>query len=141
MTLQECTAILTPFALAMQADMDKPKFRAYHRVLESIPAPLLEAALEKASRQERRFGNFPGANELAALAERERLALRAAAKFDGCEACNGSGWASILVDGVSRVTRCACWKAHQARLEQLGAGTEPLALPPTRELVVMGGDE
>lgn len=40
-----------------------------------------------------------------------------------CEICNGSGWKSIEVDGVERVTRCDCWRAtlvdhlfHDARI-------------------------
>jgi DNA replication protein DnaC len=32
-----------------------------------------------------------------------------------CEICDDTTWKSIVVDGISRVTRCDCWRAKSAR--------------------------
>jgi hypothetical protein len=36
--------------------------------------------------------------------------------------------------GISRLTRCACWLAHQRLIESAGMGTQ-LALPPAESEV------
>ena len=33
-----------------------------------------------------------------------------------CSICEDTGWKSITIDGVARVTRCECWRAKAARL-------------------------
>jgi hypothetical protein len=124
-TLQECTALLTPLVLALGAEMDQPTFRAYHRVLEDVPTNLLQAAVDHASRTAR---FFPRAPELRALAEQARRRLSDLQPFQACAQC-ASGWVEREVDGVPRMVRCACWQAHQQRLSQAGVSLTPLALP------------
>ena len=53
MTLQECTALLTPLALALRTPMDGPTFRAYHRALKDVPVRLLQAAIDHAEKRPR----------------------------------------------------------------------------------------
>lgn len=127
MTLQECTALIAPLALALRAEIDQPTFRAYHRVLEDVPANLLRLAVDQAAKSGNPF--FPKAGELRAMAEAQRLALSASVKFMGCLKCHESGWVTVVdPGGVRRVQRCACWKDHLDRLSALGCST-PLALP------------
>jgi len=131
MTLEECTALLTPFALAMRWDVDGPTFRAYHQALEHLQASDLDAALATARRQPRAFP--PSAPELVALAESCRIARRQSLPFESCGNCSQQGWIEREIHGVMRTVRCECWKAHQAHLARLGAGDQPLALPAGRE--------
>ena len=133
MTLQECTALLAPLALALRADMDDPTFRAYHRALSDVPVNLLQAAVDHAMRSNSAFLPRPG--ELRALAERARLELSFRLKFEGCAQCHGTGWEQVLINGVPRAQRCQCWKAHQSRLEREGVTLQPVAQ------LIAGGDE
>lgn len=136
MTLKECTAILTPLVLALRADMDAPTFRAYHRALDDVPAPLLEAAVVAAMRLDSPFMPKPG--ELRALAEARRRELMAAHPYERCAACNHTGTVRIKPANWEAgmpplYGKCKCWFTHQKRLEALGIGTEPLALPAGSE--------
>lgn len=127
MTLQECAGIVAPLALALRTELDAPTLRAYHRVLEDVPANLLRRAVEQVGKSGATF--FPKAGELRAAAEAQRLAFSASLKFEGCAMCQESGWTTVVdPGGVARVQRCSCWKAHQQRLSQIGC-TTPLALP------------
>lgn len=132
MERSEFVAVLEPLRVALRAEMDRAGWEVYFRALADIPRPLLEEAVSRLLREDRQF--FPKVTELRAAAERVRLSLRTAMTFEPCDRCELSpGWAAILVDGVPRVTRCDCWKAHQQRIAALGAGSEPLALPASRE--------
>ncbi|MEY2873491.1 MAG: hypothetical protein RLZZ373_862, partial [Pseudomonadota bacterium] len=46
MTRIEFAAIIAPLTLAMRTELDRATVGAYFRVLESVPANLLEAAVE-----------------------------------------------------------------------------------------------
>jgi hypothetical protein len=119
-------AILDPLVLALRADFDLPMWTVYYQALADVPPNLLQAAVTYALRSDRAFVPKPG--ELRALAEKARLELSLALKFQGCEQCHGSGWDTILIDGISRVQRCACWKAHQQKLATAGVTLQPVAL-------------
>ena len=132
MTLKECTAILTPLALALRADMDAPTYRAYHRALDDVPLALLEAAVGQAMRVNSPFMPKPG--ELRAMAETRRKELMAAHPYERCAACNHTGTVRLMPANYDRglppkYGRCQCWHTHQKRIELLGIGTEPLSLP------------
>lgn len=77
---------------------------------------------------------FPTIQELLAACEKARCQLRGAVTFTICEredgkVCSRDGWIEQVVDGIHRAVRCPCWHAHQAKVQQLGAGDVPLALP------------
>lgn len=128
MTLEECTAILTPLALAMRADMDVATYRAYHRALQDIPAPLFAVAVDGYAQSTE--GWFPKAPDLRAACERQRRALLAAHPYEGCADCEHSrGWTTVFVDGVPRAAVCACRGRHRAKLEALGLAEPVAALP------------
>lgn len=95
-----------------------------------VPLPLLTRAVQQVLDS---GGWRPDPGELLQACERERAAMRAALKFTPCEQCNGTGWDTVLSEGVSRVVRCQCWRAHQAKVLELGAGSQPLALPAARD--------
>jgi len=111
-------------------DFTPVRTRAYDDGLKDVPVPLLNAAVRKAIAT-RQF--FPKVAELRHDAEACRRDLLAANRFQPCLGCNETGWVDVLVDGVTRVTRCDCWKHYQRRLESLGVTREPLALAPGRE--------
>jgi hypothetical protein len=72
----------------------------------------------------------PTPPELLRACERARLERRKAMQYLPCAVCEQSpGWAAVVEDGKPKVTRCQCWKAHQVKLAELGAGHQPLALP------------
>jgi hypothetical protein len=126
MTLETCTAILAPLALAFRAEVDVPTFTVYARALADVPPPLLQAATNRALRT-RRF--FPTVAELLEDAEACRLALAAGVPFVPCVACRDRwpGWMTIVDPaGEAREDRCACWRAHQARLARLGVPAQPV---------------
>lgn len=129
MTLQECTALLTPVAIACRADFDEPTFRAYHTVLKDVPAVLMEAAIEDMRTSGLRF--VPTAPEYLAASERQRRRLLALHPWDGCADCEDQrGYRTVVVaSGQKTVERCPCRARHAARLADMGIA-EPLALLP-----------
>lgn len=151
MTLEECTAMLTPLAIALRVQMDVPMFRAYHRALQDVPAQWLQAAIDLAMRQPRAAfePTFPAAPTLRSLAERARAAARAAKVFQPCGDCNGTGWQEIEEGNVVRVKRCGCWNDYQAELVALGLRGPSLSEAPRQleagddfdpRMAQMGGD-
>ena len=132
MTLEECTTVLAPAAIALGARLDVPTFRAYHRALQDVPLSLLEAALETAQRTPREPYEpaFPPARRLRALAEQARHALIAAHPYEGCCECEDQrGWRTVTHADGAIVERCPGFRRHQEKLAQLGLGSMPLALP------------
>lgn len=120
-------------ALAMLAEafgekgLTPVRIEAYHRSLSDIPMPVLNHAVGLAIKGSR---FFPRVAELRKWCEQARIELRGALKHEPCAVCEQSpGWAAVLIDGIPKVTRCQCWKAHQAKVEALGVGNQPLALP------------
>jgi hypothetical protein len=108
-------------------DMTPARVLAYENGLKDVPVPLLNAAVRKAI-ETRTF--FPKVAELRTDAENCRRALLLANAYSPCAQCDESGWESVIVDGVSRMRRCGCWRRHRLKLAQLGVSPEPLALPP-----------
>lgn len=130
MTLQECTALLTPLALAYRAELDAPTFRAYHRVLKDVPAMLGAAALENLIDGGLRF--MPSAPEILIASEHARRQQLAAHPYEGCIECEAQrGFRTLLSDDGQQktVTVCPCKFRHQAKLERLGLVTPIASLP------------
>lgn len=129
MTLDECTALLTPLALAMRADLDKPTFRAYHALLKNVPATLGAAALEDLTGSGMRF--FPSAPEILTASEKARRRLLALNPYEGCAECEDQkGYRTIQTEGQQKaVEPCPCKRRHQQRLAVMGV-LEAIALMP-----------
>lgn len=129
MTLKECTLVLGPFVIAIGADFDDIRFKAYHRVLKDVSPALLEVALEDVTKSGARF--MPGAPELLAVCEKARRRLLALHPYDGCAECEGHpGYRNVLTDaGQPTVERCPCKGRWQERLSGMGA-LEPISLLP-----------
>lgn len=137
-SLESCSRLLAELAVTLRVTLDGPQYRTYHRVLARVPLPLLRRAVTAAAAA---CVHFPKPAELLRLAEQERGALLTAHPFLACDACTLSpGWREVVIDGVTRLARCACYRAWQQRLADLGAGVERLVptLPPApaRELVL-----
>lgn len=120
-------------ALAMLAEafgekgLTPVRIEAYHRGLEGVPMIVLNAAVQKAI-QTRQW--FPKVAELREDCEKARQELRGALKHQPCVDCETSpGWVTLTEGNVQRVKRCRCWHAHQQKVQALGVGTAPLALP------------
>ena len=128
----EFVAILSPLVVTMRAQFDQPTWTAYYRALEDVPAALLASAVVRATKSAT-FMPKPG--ELRQFAEDARKALVASVKFDPseCAQCDGTGWETVTEHDVKRVQRCGCWTRYQQHVAALGCGSEPLALPPSRE--------
>lgn len=121
MTLQECTAMLTPVALAMRADFDAPTFRAYHRVLKDVPAHLAEDAIQAIVTAGAEF--MPTAPKILQAAERLRRQLIAALPWSPCADCEDfPGFRKVMVEGSSQETRqkCPCKARHRSMLQERG---------------------
>ena len=138
MTLKECSALLTPVAVALGVQVDAPTFRAYHRALQDVPVGLLQAACDYALRAPRvpYEPRWPTAPTFRQWAEHARQVWLKANPWTACEACDTNGGFIEARDerGVPRLARCACWRAHQQRIASAGM-SEPLALPPARDEV------
>lgn len=135
MTRAEFFAIVSPLALAMRTELDRPTLAAYFRTLEDVSAPLFAAAVERLSKSKLEF--FPKAGELRAAAEGERKKLLEAHPFEACVECEDQpGWREVKdANGVARLQRCPCRESYLARLDALGAGRPLLAAMAT------GGEE
>jgi len=141
MTKKEFTSLLQPLALSRKVKLDVPGWKLLYEALSDLPDALLRAAVLRASRTRKWF---PNEAELREDAEACRLELRAAAKWAPCALCEADhGWVTVTEANVQRLMRCECWKAHQARLAELGATNQPLALPAadTRALARIGDVE
>jgi hypothetical protein len=108
-------------------DFTPARVRAYEDGLNTIPIPLLNAAVRRAI-QTRTF--LPKVAELRTDAEACRRELLASNQYEPCAQCDETGWERVTVDGIHRVQRCGCWKRHQQKLAQIGVTSEPIALPP-----------
>lgn len=129
MTLEECTALLTPLALALRADMDGPTFRAYARVLKDVPVALADRALTDLSVSGLRF--MPSAPEILTASEQVRRRLLALNPWDGCAECEEQrGFRTIIGEGGQpTVEPCPCKARHLEKLGRMGL-REPIALLP-----------
>jgi hypothetical protein len=121
MTRPEFIRILEPLKLAMLANLDAPTLTAYYRVLEGVPAVLLEQAVADLLSQSLEF--FPKAPEIRAaceMARRRQLAL--VPPYDGCVECEDQkGWRPVKgADGYVRLERCGCRLRYQERLADRG---------------------
>lgn len=88
----------------------------------------------------------PDVHEFMVACEKARCEVRGAVTFTICEredgkVCSRDGWIEQVVDGIHRAVRCPCWHAHQAKVQQLGAGDVPLALPAAREFAQVAEGE
>lgn len=129
MTLEECTELLTPLAIAMRVQLDVPTFRAYHGVLKDVPLGVAADAMNVLTREGLRF--FPGAPEILLASETARRRLLAAHPWDGCIECEDQrGYRTLIgASGQKTVQPCPCKARHQAMLESRGLLT-PIALLP-----------
>ena len=131
MTFDEFKNVVMPLSVALGAAYDLPTWRLYYRALETVPMPLLMAAVQKAAETRTKM---PTAAQIRELAEVERKGILAAHPYDGCIDCeHQKGWVPVTVDGVQRVKRCACAHRYAEMLGRLGVGLQPLALPAGRD--------
>ena len=80
----------------------------------------------------------PDPGDLVGACEAMRVELRKGLVFEPCPLC-AHGWIEFKRDGYYKfMARCACWKAHQAKVEALNVGTKPLALPPAGNFTAVG---
>lgn len=131
MTLEACTALLAPLALAVGAEMDQPTFKAYYRALKDIPEALVAHACDTAAKAPKVPYEplMPPAPRLRAYAEQARRQLLEAHPYVGCIECaEAIGWRPRL-DQPRAVERCPCHARHQQTLAALGVGHEALSLP------------
>lgn len=130
MTLDECTDLLTPVALALRAPMDLPTYMAYHAVLKAIPLELAQMALEDLrARGELEF--FPSAPKIQSASERARRQQLALYPWTPCAECEDTnGWRTMTDSrGDQRVERCPCRKYHEQTLRDRGL-FDPIAVLP-----------
>jgi hypothetical protein len=119
-------------------DFTPARTLAYSDGLKDVPVPLLNAAVRR-SIETRSW--FPKVAELREDAEAARKAIVAAHPWFPCASCeNHSGWVELTADGITRLTRCGCVRAHRAKLDGLGVTKEPLSLPPARDFSQVGED-
>lgn len=131
MTLAECTAMLTPVALALRAEFDLPTFKAYHRVLEKIPVSLAEDALQQLVNEGAEF--MPTAPKILHAAERIRRQIVALLPWHPCAECEDfPGYRKVLAEGTRQETRakCPCKARHRDNLQAQGI-LEPYATLPS----------
>jgi hypothetical protein len=119
-TLEECTELLTPYAIAMRVQMDVPTFKAYAMVLNDVPAHLAAAGLEALVKAGARF--MPSAPEVRTAAEKARRHELALQQWDGCADCEDQkGWREVTDGrGVKRLERCQCVSRHRALMHERG---------------------
>ena len=131
MTQAECTAILAALAVTLRTELDAPTFRAYARALADLPAALAQAAADRAAKTPRKEYDpvFPTVPMLRQHAEAARLEIQRAHPFACfCGNCSRDGFVPREIDGVTRMVKGSCWRAHQERLARLGVGTSALQL-------------
>lgn len=124
---------------SFNGEMDSPKRKSYARILEGIPVPFIELALDRLINENaggRQFYPMPTPADLKAacakvIAEARQSAFVAALGPGKCEHCHGTRWKSIDVEGSERLTRCDCWTGA---LKAMNAVAQPLALPPAPEI-------
>ena len=137
MTIDECTDLLTPIALAMRVSMDVPTYLAYAAMLKDVPVELAALGLEQWRETGPRF--FPTAPEIQSFAEKARRQQLALRPWEPCGLCADShpGWRPVMRDGVERLERCPCKTEHGRFLDSRGLLT-PIAVLPNEVGV---GDE
>lgn len=137
MTVDECTDLLTPIAVAMRVQMDVPTFTAYAAMLKDVPQALGALGLELWRQAGPRF--FPTAPEIQSFAEkarRQQLALRPWAPCGLCAEQN-PGWRPVTRDGIERLERCPCKTEHERFLDSRGL-LQPIAVMSTAEAIEAG---
>jgi hypothetical protein len=128
MTWQEFKQRTEPLAVQLGAEWDLPTWKLYHRAVEKVPLPMFDAALQEAAETRTKF---PSAAQLREMAEGHRKALLAANPYDGCAECEDKiGWRTVVTGNLQGVERCPCRDRWLAKLDRLGVGRTPLALPP-----------
>ena len=128
MTLDECTDLLTPVALATRAQMDVPTYMAYAAVLKDVPLELAMLGIDDL-RQRGELEFFPSAPKIQSAAERMRRQQLALHPWLPCAECEETGgWRTFTDDrGDSRMERCPCRKRHEQVLKDRGL-YEPIAV-------------
>jgi hypothetical protein len=144
LSLEVCTALLLPVAVALSYQVDQRTFKAYHRALRDVPPRLLHAACEHAVREPREpyAPRWPTAPMFRVWAEQARQRWLAEHPWAPCAACQDAAGFIEQRDekGVSRLARCACWRAHHEQLAAAGM-RQPLTLPLAAELRERSNDE
>jgi hypothetical protein len=129
MTLDECTDLLEPLAIAMRVQMDVPTYVAYHAILRDVPLELAMLGLEQWRQAGPRF--FPTAPEIQSFAEKARRQQLASHPWEPCGMCADTqpGWRTVIAGGVERVQPCPCKSEHRRLLQARGL-LEPIAVLP-----------
>lgn len=118
-------------------DLTPARIRIYEQALQKVPVALLKPMTDRAiATRKPRWGDLPQVAELLEDAEACRLELRQQ-RFERCavnEDCTPQGFVEREIDGVKRMVRCRCWLIHQEKVQALGVGHAPLALPAAEEV-------
>jgi hypothetical protein len=129
MTLDECTDLLTPIALALRAPMDLPTYMAYHAMLKDVPVELAAMGLE-GLRERGELEFFPSAPKIQSAAERIRRQQIALNPWTPCAECEDHPrFREMEIDGVKRMQPCPCLTRHREYLAMRGL-LEPIAVLP-----------
>lgn len=129
MTVEECTDLLEPLAIAMRVQLDVPTYLAYHAMLKDIPVELAALGLDTL-RQAGALRFFPTAPEIQCAAEKARRQQLALHPWSPCAECEDQpGWRPVTRDGVSWLERCPCKARHQSFLETRGLRDQIAVLP------------
>ena len=116
MTRAECGELLAPLVIAFRQEWDKPTWTVWFNRLKHEAVPVVKAAVDAVTSEDRAFPPTPG--ELLAECARQREKLTA--PFTPCELCDHTGWRELEQNGVSRARRCDCYHDWQARLVEAG---------------------
>lgn len=108
-------------------DFGAVEARIYMQTLKYVPVPMLVAAVEQSLAVDTWF---PEPSKLLAYASDaivlERRKVQERWLGTDCADCHQSRWVEIAVGGVTRTTRCGCWRRAMHALAEVG---EPIARP------------
>lgn len=104
----------------------------YMRTLKHVPTAILVDAVERALEKETWFPEPAKLlNHAADIIDERREAAWKKWIGDGqeCAECHNTRWVSVVVDGVSRESRCGCWKRAMAEMVEIGQPLRRKELP------------
>lgn len=104
--------------------------RIYMRTLKQVPAPILEAAIDKSLATDTWFPEPAKLLGYAADAmDDERKAVCQKWLAD-CNECYGTRWVDLVIDGVVYEKRCGCFTRTMRAIAEIGEPLRRKELPP-----------